>query len=69
MMLSNVILYYMVLFDASDKTIYYALDLILILGVLKPLVSSAFRLFPSGQFLLVKEAGVPRENNQPSIEN
>ena len=39
-----------------------------IFGVLTPFLSTAFRLFRGGQFLLVEEAGVPGENHRPSIE-
>ena len=33
-----------------------------------PLLSTPFGLFPGGQFLVVDEAVVPRENHRPSIE-
>ena len=43
------------------------LDFDLIFGVGAPLLSTAFRLFRGGEFLLVKETGVPGEFHRPSI--
>ena len=39
----------------------------MIFDVLTPLLSTAFRLFRGGQFLLAEDAGVPGENHRPSI--